>query len=266
MFDNLSNLIINKVYSATTMYNDNGASAKRKNRPCWAIVIKYEGETVYYQSGKKIISNRNNPVMLPKGCDYRWLCTRPGHFIIIEFQSDMSDTEISGFNIRNPEKVLNIAKAAEHRRLIKSAFWEMASINDTYSIILNLVEQNGSSYIPSRKKQMIAPAIGYIAENYTKKISNDTLAGLIGCSTVYFRKLFREIYGIPPIEYVKELRIKKAEEMLRSDHGSITDIALALGYANIYDFSRDFKKRTGISPRGFAKRSSCFSEENPRPC
>ena len=43
----LSNLIITKVYSATTMYNEIGAKANRTDRPCWAILIKYEGETLY---------------------------------------------------------------------------------------------------------------------------------------------------------------------------------------------------------------------------
>ena len=45
-----------------------------------------------------------------------------------------------------------------------------------------------------------------------------------------------------------ELKMKKAKEMLKSDYGSITDIAHFLGYLDIYDFSRVFKKHTGIPP------------------
>ncbi len=55
------------------------------------------------------------------------------------------------------------------------------------------------------------------------------------------------------MEYVKSLKIKKACEMLGGDFGSITDISVSLGYPNIYDFSRDFKTHTGISPLKYAK-------------
>ena len=40
---------------------------------------------------------------------------------------------------------------------------------------------------------------------------------------------------------------KKAKEMLQCDYGSITDIALSLGYNNIYEFSKDFKKMQGCN-------------------
>ncbi len=244
----LSNLIINNVYSATTMYSEEGANSKRKNRPCWAIVIKYEGETVYYQGKRKIISNYNNPVILPKGCFYEWICTKPGHFAIIEFQSDSESKDIFSFKFKHPEKLLSTIKNIESKRLVKNYFYKIESIKDTYAIILQILKQNNSSYVPSDKKQLLNPVIEYIAENYTQKIKNDRLASISGFSTVYFRKLFKEVYGISPIEYIKELKIKKAKEMLHSDYGNISDIALSLGYQNIYDFSRDFKKHTGFSP------------------
>ena len=48
--------------------------------------------------------------------------------------------------------------------------------------------------------------------------------------------------------------IKKAKEMLKSDYGTLSDIALSIGYSSLYDFSRDFKKHTGTSPVESAQR------------
>ena len=59
--------------------------------------------------------------------------------------------------------------------------------------------------------------------------------------------------GVSPAKYVKLIKMKKAEEMLKSDYSRITDIGYSLGYNNVYDFSRDFKKFIGISPLKYAK-------------
>ena len=244
----LSNLIINKVCSATTIYNETNARGKRSNRSCWAILIKYEGETLYYSNGKTYVSNVNNMVILPKGCSYDWVCTKSGHYTIIEFESDCVYDNIIHFPAANGEKLLKYFKNLEYKRTLKKPMFEIESIRDAYSIILKLAEAEHKTYVPTEKAEKLRPAIEYIAQNYNKEIKNDDLASLTGLSTVYFRKLFTEVFHISPIAYVHELRIKKAKEMLKSDYGSITDIAYSLGYLNIYDFSRDFKKHMGVSP------------------
>ena len=60
--------------------------------------------------------------------------------------------------------------------------------------------------------------------------------------------------GISPIAYTKQLRIEKAKEMLKSDYGTLFDIALSLGYSSLYDFSRDFKKYAGVAPSKYKGR------------
>ena len=106
----LSDLIITKVYSATTMYTEKNAKTERNNRPNWAIVIKYEGETLYVSNGKSYLSDINNLVILPKGCSYEWCCTHSGHFSIIEFESELTCSDIFSFSVKNSEKFLKLFK------------------------------------------------------------------------------------------------------------------------------------------------------------
>jgi len=122
----------------------------------------------------------------------------------------------------------------------------MESIQMVYSILLLMA--NTEEYFPSDKQQKIAPALDYISQHYDKKITNDELAEMTGLSTVYFRKLFTQMMHMSPMTYVHEMRIQKAKDMLKSDYGTLADVARALGYSGLYDFSRDFKKHTGISP------------------
>ena len=249
----LPNLIIKKVYSASTMYTEKNSRTIKNNRPCWAVVIKYEGETVYVSKGKSHISNINNLVILPKGCSYEWTCTSSGHFSTIEFESELVYDDIFCFSVKNGEKILKLFKELEHKGIIKNSMYSIESIRDVYSIIIMIAQEMQNKYLPSKKLVKIEPATNYISQYYNTNITNDKLAHLTGLSTVYFRKLFTEIHGTSPIYYIHNLRVNKAKEMLKSDYSSIGDIAESLGYLNIYDFSRTFKKFTGISPSKYVK-------------
>ena len=249
----LSDLIIEGVAHIATIYTEEGSKAKRCGRECWAIIQKFEGETVYRSKGKEYLSDKNHMVILPKGCSYEWECKKAGHFCTIEFLSPLTCDEILYFYDIDGDAIRSRMQAMERQRNAGSELYRIEAIKDTYSLILKLLSYDKKRYTPSEKAKKLEPAVGYISEHYTESLSNDGLASLCGISTVYFRKLFTEVFGISPMQYVSELKIKKAKEMLKSDFGSITDIALTLGFQSIYDFSRDFKKRTGLSPKAFAE-------------
>ncbi len=246
--DILSNLVITKIHSVSTLYTPKNTKQKRNNRRYWAVVIKYEGETVYTSNGKQFLSDLNHVVVLPKGCSYDWQCTRSGHFSIIDFESESTFCEPISFSVKNGETILKMFKDLEYKRNLKKPMVELESIRDTYSILLALTQTVSERYLPTEKQQKIAPAIEYISQHYNENITNDTLAAIAGLSTVYFRKMFTRVMGVSPITYTRNLRIEKAKEMLRSDYGTLSDLAQSLGYPNLYDFSRDFKKHTGVSP------------------
>ena len=244
----LSDLIINKVYHANTIFTEQNIKTHKINRPYWAILLKYEGETVYTCNGKEYVSDAHHPVILAKGSNYDWVCTKSGHYTIIEFDCNLEYNGIFSFTLKDSEKFLRVLKETEFVCTAKVPTYKMQSIKNTYSLILSLIQEDHNKYIPGEKQKKIAPALEFIASDVSARISNEQLADLCGMSTVYFRKIFTEVTGVSPIAYVRNLRIKKAREMLRSDYGSITDIAFSLGYNNIYDFSRDFKKHTGVPP------------------
>lgn len=136
--------------------------------------------------------------------------------------------------------------------LLKRKFYETECMAAEYNIIVSLGKSILKKYVPNTKQAKILPAIDYIIKNYNTAITNDFLASLTGCSTVYFRKLFYEIYGVSLIKHINNLRIAKAKEILSNDYSSIGDIASMLGFNSIYDFSRAFKVHTGSSPSEYA--------------
>lgn len=251
----LSDLVIKKIISVNIISSDTGKISQREKRTCWALLIKYEGETIYTSSEKKSISNIENIAILPRGSNYSWICTKQGHYIVVEFDADLTAENIITIPTPKSEIILKLFKELERAWTLKHKFYKIEALNITYNILTKLLEPY-NQYLPSDKQEKIQPALDYIAENYNKPITNDELAELLGISTVYFRKLFTKIIGISPINYIQQFRIKKAKEMLKSDFSKISIISEAVGYPNIYHFSKIFKQTTGLSPTEYAKNSN----------
>lgn len=252
----LSKLVIRKINFVSVMYSEAGKKIKRSNRSSWAIVLKYEGETIYKSAGKQYISAPGNAVILPKGSDYETRFVKSGHFYIIEFESDLTHNTILHFTLKNPDRIFESFRKMEYIRNMKGPMCEQECMQIAYSVINTLAKETLRKYVPESKQQMLLPVLDYIAKNYNKKIKNHQLAALTGYSTDHFRKIFFQAFSVSPVEYINEFKTEKAKEMLKSDYTSISDIAFTLGYSNIYDFSRSFKKRTGMSPSDFRNSSS----------
>ncbi len=248
----LSKIIIQRILSVNCLYSQANIGSKRIRRERWAIIMKYEGETVYHCGDRQISSNKSTLAVLPKGSTYEWKCIRSGHFYAMEFECPLTSENIFSVSVNNGDEILKIFRRLEVCRHIKEPLLEIKSIRDGYALLIALANNRQSEYIPKNKKKLLLPAVEYVAEHFSEPLYNDDLAKAAGLSTVYFRKLFKSVYAISPMQYIKQLRLEKAKEMLKGDYGNISDVAFALGYESLYDFSRDFKTHVGVAPSKYA--------------
>ena len=75
-----------------------------------------------------------------------------------------------------------------------------------------------------------------------------TLAGQLGVSEAYLRRIFNEAYGMPPVAYLIEKRMENAVRLIEADCFTVSEIAARCGYENEKYFSTAFKKRYHVSP------------------
>jgi two-component system, response regulator YesN len=97
----------------------------------------------------------------------------------------------------------------------------------------------------------IHKALKYIHENYTNQITLAESANAACLSKYYFSKLFKKIVGDNYQEYVNKLRTEKAKELLRYSNETITGIAYVVGYVDITQFERIFKRIVGSTPSSY---------------
>lgn len=103
-------------------------------------------------------------------------------------------------------------------------------------------------------KRTIEHAMMYINEHYMDNISLDSCADYTGTSTFLLSKSFKRVTGKNFIDYLTELRLDKAKELLRDTGLRINDVAEQVGYQHSY-FNRIFKKQEGITPSRYRELS-----------
>lgn len=109
-----------------------------------------------------------------------------------------------------------------------------------------LVSSSGTSVAYDRVRK-VEKVIDHMTYHYNDKISLSDYAKVANISISYLCAIFKEVTGKSPAEYVLHIRINKAKDLL-CDGYSVTDVSSAVGFNDIYYFSKAFKKFTGISP------------------
>lgn len=94
----------------------------------------------------------------------------------------------------------------------------------------------------------IAKAIDYIEENLKNDIDNAALARCAGYSEYHFLRVFREVVGLTPADYIRKRRISEIVRLVNEEERPISDIAFEYGFNSKENFVRAFKREHHILP------------------
>ena len=94
----------------------------------------------------------------------------------------------------------------------------------------------------------IRKALRYIAANYTQKLTLQNVASEVGISPNHFSTLFHKTVGVSFREYLCQTRVEGSKQLLLYTDYSLADIAAAMGFPDQSNFSKVFKRITGLSP------------------
>lgn len=106
-----------------------------------------------------------------------------------------------------------------------------------------ITEQYPKVYLYKR----IVQAKLFIDRNYADKIDLDNISDEAYFSKFHFIRLFKSIYGKTPHQYLKWVRIEKAQQLLREDN-TVSDVCMLVGFDSLTSFSGLFKRIVGVSP------------------
>ena len=221
----------------------------------FVIVIALEGEAQYVVGDKYYVFRKNDVLLLAPGSvrSGRADAQNPWGFISVVFRMDMNEEAGSFFNepIMIWRNVSNVIRQrfieASYAWTGKNPLYKVKCKNLISEIIYEFVLANPPyHHVPHIKK--LEAARTYIQNHFRDEIIMEELAGKLGLSASYFRRLFREAYGCAPMQYLVSLRIDHARDLLETGEVNVTEAARLSGFDDIYYFSKLFKRKVGASP------------------
>jgi AraC-like DNA-binding protein len=105
-----------------------------------------------------------------------------------------------------------------------------------------------------RKRHILTDAINYIRDNMQEDLNVSDIAARVFLSTDYFRKVFKEVTGLSPVEYVNNFRIAKAEVLLKDTVNTIGEVSELVGINDTNYFSKLFRATKGCTPTEYRKK------------
>lgn len=104
--------------------------------------------------------------------------------------------------------------------------------------------------------QLMAHVKKYLEDNYMYDLSLDSLSEILKISPSYFSVLFKRYLHVNFVDYLTELRMNAARELLRDPLRATAEVAGMVGYEDANYFTKAFKKKTGMTPTQYRRQSA----------
>lgn len=171
-----------------------------------------------------------------------------------------------------PHHLFHVNSGEECKRLFDKIIRELQLKRKNFSSLTNLyfeelllllsrqIAEESSEWNKSNK--LIEQAIEYFHKEYRNNLSIQEYANKCNISCCWFIRSFKKYTGTTPGQYLTNIRINKAKELLKNGTFNISETAEFVGYDNPLYFSRIFKKNVGMSPSEYLKSQPLIGENS----
>lgn len=92
-------------------------------------------------------------------------------------------------------------------------------------------------------------AVSYIRDRYMDSLTIEEVAKVANMGVSTLHRYFKEVTGSSPLQYQKQIRLQEARNLLMLKSGNVTEVALTVGYESASQFSREYSRMFGLSPK-----------------
>ena len=238
----MENLIITAVADCFFAIDSRGHKIEMSQRRHACFIVTVKGKIRFTFSDHVLICDKDHPVFLPYGACYINECLDSAESYVFNF---LTKDEHSPMQLSPPSE-MQVKKAfeqisARHSMSFKN---EAKAIGELYYLISALF----SVPAVSLSEKVLRTSLSYIDHHYaSSSLSVKSISEYCFISESYLRKLFSDRLGRSPFQYITDVRMQKAK-MLLYEKRPIVEIARLVGYSDVYQFSRAYKRYYGYAP------------------
>ena len=254
----LENLCISEISFVNTYIAKNtDYPMKNKGRYHGGLLYTVKGTEIYSFNEKTIHACPDSVLVIPSNEAYRIdLDDKQSIVTVIDFElSDEAEFRPFCIKLGENNSIKNLFESAKSlwNSTSKSRIPQLKAV--FYQIITQLINHE-NTYTYSGNFKKIEKAVEHLHSHLTEhELCVEGLAEISGMSKRYFEKLFSAEFGMSPRDYIISKKTELAKELLQSEKYSVTDVAISLGYSDIYQFSKMFKLKTGCNPSEYKHQS-----------
>lgn len=119
--------------------------------------------------------------------------------------------------------------------------------------VKNVATDRKPAINPARDRRRAVEAALWLEEHASEAIDLDAISAQAGLSPFHFLRLFARVLGVTPHQYLVRCRLRAAARLLTDPRISVTAIAYDVGFADLSNFVRTFRRAAGVSPREFRR-------------
>ena len=243
-----------------------------------------EGELYLRYNGHNYTVKKGEYLLLPPSdngfregfkkayCSFYWMHFVTDHSSKVPYEISSGSSKIKEIDtakygfipqsgaIASPERILVMMKQLQD--MVKNNYPTVSLNAMVTSIMMELygeiVTGAPATSDPAARKQIYLDIIDYIQTNISKNIKISEIADAFGYNPKYLSHLFVEIRKIPLKQFIISQKMDAANFMLADNDKTVSQIASDLGFSDVHNFARAYKKYTGLTPseyrNAFAKR------------
>ena len=132
--------------------------------------------------------------------------------------------------------------------------------SELYVLLSEFLDEQMRSAAGGAAYEKTLPALHLMEARYADHLTLRELAAACALSETHFRRLFQQVYNAAPIDYLLDLRLKRADDLLMSGRCTVAEAALQAGFRDESYFCRCFRRRMGVSP-GKRMQSASFDSK-----